>query len=69
MTFKFQSDSINTQISTSYSFTGLYFKFQSDSINTETAPERQAALASFKFQSDSINTFATMYLLCEQRSL
>ena len=56
MSFKFQSDSINTATTTGGSSVSITFKFQSDSINT--APETAAAgrRIPFKFQSDSINT-------------
>ena len=56
ISFKFQSDSINTDGTKLLSMLDINFKFQSDSINT--APSVLPAVPStfFKFQSDSINT-------------
>ena len=69
MSFKFQSDSINTEIVIQGVHCRTDFKFQSDSINTPafTVPNPYANY--FKFQSDSINTkigvknFGYLYIL------
>ena len=47
--FKFQSDSINTQLATGISYKATDFKFQSDSINTDFSigePYRRTTLNS-----------------------
>ena len=57
MSFKFQSDSINTITFVSTGGGGNYtFKFQSDSINTNVMNDQKLKYRLFKFQSDSINT-------------
>ena len=54
--FKFQSDSINTNDSHHTATNVQDFKFQSDSINTLSAAKNTVSDIFFKFQSDSINT-------------
>ena len=66
--FKFQSDSINTDVSPSSNRALHHFKFQSDSINTCHHFQSRdifsvAKTVSFKFQSDSINTVSAA-LIC-----
>ena len=57
MSFKFQSDSINTSSPfVDYVVYAPTFKFQSDSINTVNRYSGGGLMKSFKFQSDSINT-------------
>ena len=56
LSFKFQSDSINTITERTSGYVVTTFKFQSDSINTFPYKNFRSGLPSFKFQSDSINT-------------
>ena len=59
ISFKFQSDSINTHKCRLTVCRSTIFKFQSDSINTLAYSARFSMVADFKFQSDSINTGKT----------
>ena len=54
--FKFQSDSINTETMKELFDIDFIFKFQSDSINTKKQGRTGHHYRNFKFQSDSINT-------------
>ena len=60
--FKFQSDSINTNLRTGQSDRYNHFKFQSDSINTRKTHIHHSGTTDFKFQSDSINTRVQRHL-------
>ena len=62
MTFKFQSDSINTLLFQALLCAVIVFKFQSDSINTYQETTIFIVHTYFKFQSDSINTFLFWFL-------
>ena len=67
--FKFQSDSINTERGIIYKADFMDFKFQSDSINTLLTRFITPFSKSFKFQSDSINTQTEINIPARVRTL